>query len=112
MKKVGRKRALSPERTQELRAKAALYQRIKRECGPAALCRDYGISLTSLRTYTHGLHKRDIDAPELTIELSATEVDALLSRTLHVGERTETAQDAAEQVETDTETAAPEAAVA
>lgn len=111
MKKVGRKRALSPERTQELRAKAALYARVKRECGPAALCRDYGISLTSLRTYTRGLHKYDGNVTQAPAELTAAQIDTLLTNTAHVvnDRPTEAAESEAEAVATETVT--PEAAV-
>lgn len=110
MKKVGRKRALSPDQTQELLAKAELFQRIKNQCGPSALCRDYHISLTSLRTYTHGLHKQNKDEQVQTRELTPAEIDALLTRT--VESRAVTAPQTAESEGTSEQGAAETPAVA
>jgi hypothetical protein len=59
LKKVGRKQALTLEQADDLRAKEALYRKIKRECNPAALAREFHITVGTLRTYCQHGHKRD-----------------------------------------------------
>ncbi len=79
MKKVGRRRALQTEQVQEVLKKLAIYSHARRTYSPGALCRDYGISLTTLRMYARGLHKRARGEAELHTVLTAQEVDALLT---------------------------------
>ena len=79
MTKVGRKRALTPQLEREMLGKIALFEKVRRECGPAALCRDYHISATSLRSYRLRGYKDGVLTGTALPELCGTEVEALLT---------------------------------